>query len=283
MRTLEQYLALITSEHQDRLKFKSVVAIAIEPAADLQSFLLGMPAQFDLDLAIGAQLDVVGQWVGFSRLVSIPYPSPWMALDDPTRGLDYAPLKGPFDLGNYYARLDDETYRRAIRAKITANWGDGNIGTAFLALKEFLTPDMLLFVTDDGFSANANQFISLDDQDLGLDGPAIFYYSGATVATFPVLDMHMTVAVSGKWPPLIDAHVLSEQLIPIKPDGVRMDVYFPSIYGKPIFGLDMENEYVCGCDVGALNASADDLTYLPIDSSITYGLKDFSPDYDHAL
>jgi hypothetical protein len=283
MRSLDEYLALITSEHRGKPNFNAVVGFSVEPQADIQSFLFAMSEKFDLDTSIGAQLDVIGEWVGFSRFVNMPYPNPWMSLDDPTRGLDYAPLKGPYDVGNYYARLDDETYRRAIKAKIIANWGDSTIGTAFLALKEFLNPDMLLFVTDDGFSANSNQFISLDDQNLGLDGPAIFYTPGATVATYSTLDMRMTVAVSGKWPPLIDAHVLSEQLIPIKPDGVRMDVFFPSISGKPIFGLDMDNEYVSGCDVGALNASADDISYLSSDPSMNVDSGDFSPDYDHAL
>jgi hypothetical protein len=283
MRTLAQYLDLITSQHRGKPKFNSVVQVVTEPQANIQSFLRGIPELFDLDEAVGVQLDVVGQWAGISRAVSLPIPDPWFAFDDSTRGFDLAPIKGPYDVGNYYSRLDDETYRRAIRGRIIANWGDANIGTAYLALREFLPKDLLLFVTDDGFSANANQFFSFDVPDLGFDGPAIFYTPGATVAVLPTVDMHLTVAVAGKWPTLIDAHVLSEQLIPIKPDGVGIDVVFPSIYGKPIFGFDVENEYISGFDVGAIGVSADALNYLSPNPSITPHSGDFSPDYGLAL
>jgi hypothetical protein len=279
MRTLAQYLALITSKHAGKPKFASVVTASVAPEADLQRFFLGVPAAFDLDLAIGVQLDVVGQWAGISRQVSVPLISPWMSLDDATRGLDRAPLQEPYDIGSYYSALDDDTYRRAIRAKVLANAGNSTIGVAYAALREFLPAGSLLIVTDDGYAANGNQFVSFDNAILGLDGPAILYTPGATVATIAVLDMHMTVGVAGKWPSTVDAHVLSEQLIPIKPDGVSMDVFFPSVYGTPIFGLDVENAFISGCDVGSIGASADDIAYLPIDPTATPLGNAFSPDY----
>ena len=72
MAELDDYTALITSEHSDKPKFMAMVEMLSEPLVDLMNVLGGMPALFDLDAAVGDQLDVLGQWIGLSRYVNTP-------------------------------------------------------------------------------------------------------------------------------------------------------------------------------------------------------------------
>jgi len=258
MRDIAGYLSLVTSEHADKPKFMATIAASVAALANVQFELLATSDAFDLDTAVGVQLDAVGKWAGISRTINIPLPSPWFSFDDPIRGLDKAPMKGTFDVGTYLTRLDDDTFRRLIRAKIIANKGDGTIASAYAALAEFLTDTgSLLIVTDDGFAPNANLFFAFDDPARGLDGPAVLYTSGASLATLSVVDMHLTIGVAGVWPSTVDAEILSQKLIPVKPEGVGCDVLFSSVNGAPLFGFDVENQFISGCDVGAMGVSAD--------------------------
>ncbi|HDR9029883.1 TPA: DUF2612 domain-containing protein [Burkholderia vietnamiensis] len=111
MADISDYTGLITSEHQPRPKFMAVIAAISQPIVDQINTLLGMPAQFDLDNAVGAQLDVVGEWVGISRRVAIPL-------------IEYSD-SGPVDPTPQITTLDDDTYRLWILAKIAANNWDG--------------------------------------------------------------------------------------------------------------------------------------------------------------
>jgi hypothetical protein len=69
--TLEYYLGLITSEHNQKPKFMATVAAAVQPFVDLQLTLAAMIGIFTPD-SVGDQLDKVGLWVGANRNLSVP-------------------------------------------------------------------------------------------------------------------------------------------------------------------------------------------------------------------
>ena len=58
------YTDLITSQHAVRPNYMATIAALVQPIADEVTLLKGIPAGFDLDAAVGEQLDFVGQWVG---------------------------------------------------------------------------------------------------------------------------------------------------------------------------------------------------------------------------
>ena len=72
MASINDYINLITSEHADKSNFAATVALRCQPYVDLINFYQSVTSDYDLDTAIGTQLDVVGQWVGISRYLPVP-------------------------------------------------------------------------------------------------------------------------------------------------------------------------------------------------------------------
>ena len=259
MRTTDQYLALISPEHQSSPKFVATVAIMADVMARFQVFLASMPAAFDVDTAIGVQLDAVGVRIGRSRRIPVPLPNPWFSLDDPLRGLDRGIWKGPYDTGTVIDLLDDDTFRRLIYAKILANDWNGTIaGEQAIYDAYFIDPATLVFVSDATISAPPPNYFSLDDPLRGLDNstwaPVGYEFSGSGAA-----DMVMNVGVSGKIPSVVDLAILQQGLIGAKPEGVTVNLLVTSKNNAPVFGLDADNEYIGGLDHGAWGVSP---TYL---------------------
>lgn len=219
-RTIEDYLALITEPHRGKYRFGATVSLSVEPLVAMQALLSGLPEAFDIDEAIGAQLDVDGEWIGRTRRVEYQLPTPWFSFDDPARGYGsgiWFDPNNPSDLPDYgLASLDDETYRRLLKAKIVANRWDGTIEQATAALQEFFGPTgTRIFITDHQ-------------------------------------DMTMSVYAAGVVPDLVSLSILAAGYLPFKPAGVSVSYGVVSTTTPaPLFGFDIENEYVAGFDAGA--------------------------------
>ncbi len=215
MAELTDYTGLITSEHNQRPKFMGVVAALDQPMVDLMSLLGGMPDKFDLDQAVGVQLDDVGRWVGISRRVATPLTGVYFSFDTVGVGFDQGSWKGPFDPDTGLTRLDDDTYRLVLRAKIGANHWDGTLESSAAILNSIFSGGTYVFIQD-------NQ------------------------------DMSMTIGVAGKVPSAVFLALLEGGYIPLKPEGVRVNfVIVTSVDGEPLFGFDVENQFIAGLDVGA--------------------------------
>jgi len=215
MADIATYTALVTSEHNQKPDFMAVVEALAQPMVDLQNVLDSMPGKFDLDNAVGVQLDDVGLWVGISRNVSVPLSGVYFSLDTVGLGFDQGSWKGPFDPDTGLTRLDDETYRLAIRAKIGANHWDGTLGSSKAILDSIFGGGTFVFIQD-------NQ------------------------------DMSMTIGIAGVVPSAVFLALLANGLIPLKPEGVRINIVIvTSVDGAPIFGFDMSNNLVAGFDAGA--------------------------------
>ena len=127
--TLEQYLGLITSWHSDKPRFVNTVAVLIQPLVDAQAMLQKLTADFDIDTAIGVQLDMVGQWVGRSRYIKAPISGVYFSFDLPAQrvGFDQGQWFGPDSSVDGVHALDDETYRTVLKLQALANSWDGTM------------------------------------------------------------------------------------------------------------------------------------------------------------
>lgn len=187
--TTDDYLALITSEHAAQPNFLATVAAGIEPLVGLQDTLQGLIAAFDLDTAVGLQLDMVGQWVGISRQLKAPLVGVYFAFDDiASDGWDSGVWQGPFDPSSGLVSLPDDAYRTVLRAKIAANAWDGSIPGAYAVWALVFIGSFILVLQD-------NQ------------------------------DMSLTIAIAGEPMPIIDKALLISGYIPLKPEGVRIAYY----------------------------------------------------------
>lgn len=228
MRTVADYTALITSEHIDKPAFAATIAVSLTPYASGQLFLSTITDAYDLDLAIGAQLDIVGQWVGITRNITIPLTGVYFSWDTDSLGWEAGVWQGPFDSSEGLVVLADDAYRTLIRAKIAANSWNGTSSDIFRALGLILANSPgLLFVQD-------------------------------------FQDMTMMIGLSGQLPDPITLALLSPKYIHLVPAGVRCSFEQASISGTPIFGFDVENDYISGWDIGSWAIPAGSLTATPV-------------------
>jgi hypothetical protein len=249
--SLDRYLTKITSKHRDKPKFMSTVQATVEAYIDAHALALGLWENFDLDTALGPQLDVVGEWVGLSRNVPVPLANIYFSFDTPGRGWNEGIWKGPYDREYGITRLDDETYRRLLRARIAANNWDGTTEGGEAAFNVYFNdPETHVFINDKATAVAKARTFAFDIPGRGWD-QGFWHTKGRETADRDRVEMRMTVLVSGKIPSLIDLSILDKRLIPIKPQGVAVDTKVTSVDNTPLFGFNMTNENVAGWNQGS--------------------------------
>lgn len=154
--SITQYTDLVTSEHADKANFNATLAALLQPVADLQELIGALPVYYDLDTAIGAQLDTVGLWIGQSRYLETPIENVYFSFDIDGLGFDQGTWQGEFDPVTQLTALPDDAYRVLLRAKIAVNNWDGTIESAEL-------------IWDALFADLHFSIVIIDNQDMTID------------------------------------------------------------------------------------------------------------------
>lgn len=94
------WLGLITSEHAGAVNFTAAVLASVQGFADEMQTLVGIPEDFDLDSAVGVQLDTIGLLVNRDRYIA-------------------------------GTPLSDDDYRTLLRATIASHHWDGSVPDAY--------------------------------------------------------------------------------------------------------------------------------------------------------
>lgn len=254
--TISVYLGKITpwQASDKKPKFNATVAAGVQPYVDQQAFVATLPAQFDIDLAIGAQLDVVGQWVGRSRFVSVPIPGAFFSFDTDGLGWDEGYWQGPYDGADGLSRLPDDLYRKLLYTKRAANSWDGTTDGAEAILRTYLTdPATQVFIDDDGRAVVSQNYFAFDVDGAGWD-QGTWSAPGSPTHEPGRMSLHYTICIAGRLPSAIDLHILGNGLIPVNAAGYDVDYAVTTVGGAPLFGFDMDDENVSGFDVGAWGA-----------------------------
>lgn len=212
--TTDEYLSLITSAHSDSPRFEATVAVGVSPFARIQEVLNSLIVEFDIDTATGVQLDVVGEWVGFSRIVQIQLSGVYFSWDDSqSDGWESGVWKGKYDPETGPMKLNDDEYRTLVKAKISVNNWNGSISEAY---------DIWTDTFKDG------SFILIQDNN----------------------DMSMTIAIAGKELSIVEKRLIVNGGLLMKPEGVRLyDVVFTRS-NAPLFCFDAQSEKLDGWEVG---------------------------------
>lgn len=209
------WLGLITSEHNQQPDFMTMLQNVFQPFADDIAVMASLPALFDLDVAAGTQLDVVGLWVGVTRNISVPLTGVYFSFDTVGLGFDQGTWYDPFNPTTGLVILSDQAFRTLIRARIANNQWDGTIPGAYDVW------NVLFAGTDTGILI----------QDLQ--------------------NMHMLFALTGTIPDAVTLALFTEGYIGLVPAGVTVDAYLtPAASDVPYFGFDVENSAISGFDVG---------------------------------
>jgi hypothetical protein len=128
---IESYIADITSEHADKPNFIAWLSGNLNIIDGAYNVLKGMDSNFDIDNAIGVQLDLLGTIIGRNRT------------------LPFQPMSGSSPI------LDDETYRLALKAKIAMNNWDGTIPSIYEIWNNIFTDIQLQIQDNQDMSFNA--------------------------------------------------------------------------------------------------------------------------------
>ncbi len=121
--SITPYLDLITSQHRDKDKFIRWATVLLEKIDAAATAANSIPSAFDIENAVGVQLDTQGELIGRTR---------------------YLPFQLPDGTSPV---LNDEDYRTALKAKIAQNQWDGTIPRIY-ELWDDLFPGAKLRITD---------------------------------------------------------------------------------------------------------------------------------------
>lgn len=183
------YTALITSEHRNAAKFNAMLNYITGEIGKISDLQLAFKSYYDLDTAIGHQLDVIGLWVGASRRVVVPTDT-WFAWNVAGHGWNEGVWKSTFDPGTGLVDLSDNIFRRLLRCVIAANHWDGSLKQYQQVLQTFFTDGHVIWAQD--------------NFDM-------------------TIDVHVTGAVLG---PAVDALLRTGRISEIRPAGVAIANYF---------------------------------------------------------
>lgn len=207
---VDDYLNLVTSAFRQKPKFTAMISADVGIQVQVQSLLAAMIPLFDVDTAVGQQLDVIGQWVGITRDVAIPIEDVYFSWDAAyTLGWEYGswqPSLAPASV----TVLPDDAYRTLIRAKIAANAWDGTTTGAY-RIWDAVFPTTTILIQD-------NQ------------------------------DMSYALAVVGGIIDSLTLALITGGYIPLKPEAVRVSAYYVSVDSGPVFGWDVESALLGGWD-----------------------------------
>lgn len=213
---VRNWSSLITSEHADKPNYMAMVQSLVKPFGDSLDAMGSVPYQYDVDHAVGAQLDVIGQWVGVGRSLKQPISGVYFSFNVTGVGFGQGVWKGPYDLSTGLTLLPDDHYRLLIYARILNNHWDGSKESAY-ALSDivFSTVGYHMFMEDNA-------------------------------------DMSMSLGLIGSGPPdPLTFAMLTTGLFDIKPATVKLNKYITQSQIGPIFAFGMNSATFSGFGSGA--------------------------------
>jgi hypothetical protein len=232
MADLEFFLNLITSEYRYQPKFQAWASVLLQGLVDAQNTAAQLPTIFDLDTAVGDQLDKVGQWIGLTRYITELEPA-FFSWDVPGLGWGQAPWKSPYSaIGSQIVVLDDYHYRVLLKARVAANSWDGTIEGAYTAWRTLFADEGFQVLIQNISPKAPSPSILIETRDWSPD----FSLDFGPAYPFANDGMHILLALIG---PPIDA--LTQALfnggyLNMTPAGVTVDAYVTqTVPGRPMF------------------------------------------------
>lgn len=213
MHELNEYSELAAGAPRRSERFRRLLFELTEPLRIAKLRLDQMRRDFDVDTAVGVQLDAIGARVGVSRELPVKLRGVYFAMDEADVGFDLGKWRGEYDPEDGVSILDDELYRSVIQARILTNHWDGTRET----LGKYLEDAVAQFGV-------ASKVLDLQD----------------TQSMKVVL--HMT---KSEVPPIV-WELFTRRIVDVTAAGVGFTV----VDNHPWFGFDYETRSVCGLDRG---------------------------------
>ena len=192
-----EYLTFITSEYQNSEKFLLWMDALISRMAEITGASSLMNAAFDIDNAVGPQLDTLGVIIGISRNIRVPIAGIWFTWyegESPPeleKGWNKGSWRDPFDIYEEgMTILPDDAYRQILKFKIIQNSWKGTIPELYATWE------------------------------------VIFSVEGLTLSIVDNQNMTANITITGNTIPAAIQYILQENLLPFKPAGVAINYTF---------------------------------------------------------
>lgn len=212
---IEEYLNLIPTQHRQKPRYIATVEALIRPLDALADVLEGLRTAFDLDTAVGLQLDAVGVRVGQTRDLRTPLEGVYFSWNTEGVGWGEGFWKGKYDPSSGMISLPDDVYRMLLKAKVAANRWDGTTPGAYEAWE-------IAF-------ADLGSVILIQDNQ----------------------DMSMTIGIAGMPMNPIFEQLLLQGYVPLKPEGVRVSWYAITPSGGPLAAWNCASPALAGWNTGS--------------------------------
>lgn len=211
---IQDYINRITPQHRNKPKFIAWLTAALNMIQDAQNLLAQISDAYDIDVAVGNQLDAVGQWLGTSR--NLPYQPGVSNTDNPVFAWEEtSDGYGGWGVGYWLMSglspvLNDDYYRMILKATIIRNRWDGTANSLLSLLQLLFKNSGLIFLVQDG------------------------------------QNMAFTVIAYGVTDPIVNDFLLHDVMIP-RPEGVQRNIIVSS---SKIFAWGSESDIYAGWGEG---------------------------------
>ena len=212
----DDYLSLVTSEHNKRPNFMAMIAQDVQGHVDNINLLRNFQNLFDIDQAVGQQLDMVGIWIGITRNILVPLTGVYFSFGVASLGFNIGTWFGAGDSLSGITVLSDDQYRLLLKAKIASNHWDGTVPGAYAIWA------------------------------------IVFQSQGFNILISDGQDMSMAIIIVGTTIPAVTLSLLVNGYIALRPAGVLISGYYQiTVPNFPVFGFGVENATVAGFNDGA--------------------------------
>jgi len=252
---MSKYTELITNYHATKPLFCQHVDLSTRPLIDVSNSMNGLRRAFDIDTAVGEQLDILGQWIGRSRAVAAPIKGIFLEFDTDRLGWDQGKWLGPYDASDGSVNLSDDVYRVVLKAKIGIdNWNGQNdslqdiietalAGTGIRMIildNQDMTISVMIVVDDEYIIPDIDRLIFDSAMNRGPLIPLPANYQSSRYDISPIDKL-----------PAEFVFVIRAGLLTVKAAGVRIRETVTPSNGYKFFGFDAETDYLAGFDDGA--------------------------------
>ena len=132
----DEYRKLLIIQYADKPNAQEHVNLIMGKLEEVYSLANSLEEAFDLDIAVGKQLDIIGKIVGISRRVPFAVPKNYFGFEGHTNAYPMGdkfvsvvsyPMKDKFEIPYTDGELNDYNYRFFIKAQIIKNYAKGTM------------------------------------------------------------------------------------------------------------------------------------------------------------
>lgn len=139
MNKVDDYLRLVTSQHNKREKFIATVRSTIEPLIDCLNCLDELNEKYEIDRASGDQLQTIADWVGAENAISNGIAIEFFGFADQEAAATFGETDDS-TAGGYWResgvnsyralQMTNEQFKQVVKAKILLNQSDCSLNSA---------------------------------------------------------------------------------------------------------------------------------------------------------